>query len=222
MASASASTDPSENCTPKRARISLEHLVSKAASQDDILSWRDGQLSDWTVTLSSKRYSLHAFQLARSARFFKGHVNIESEVRSGKRESDITEVLPEACHAAFEHVLDFMYWDSSAVFHINPDLVVIMLKISDILGMPRLSALALARIKDTIAEHAHGFLEQFHSFHVESTEESEALQTVHEHCLAEVIGSFHRHLVKDSFFFSATPHACVARYLEFRPAPHST
>lgn len=72
-------------------------------------SWQDSEFSDCEVMLAGQEYRLHRLMLAKGPRrcgFFEGAFR-SSELST--KQTDLTELLPEACHLHFEAALDFLY-----------------------------------------------------------------------------------------------------------------
>lgn len=96
-------------------------------------SWRDGLVSDWTVTLGDKTFRLHRWQLLQRSGFFAAQFN-ESYDATG---TDLTHLLPPATWSAFETCLDYMYDElaSEGLAELPPELTLPLLKISDCLDV---------------------------------------------------------------------------------------
>lgn len=96
-------------------------------------SWRDGLVSDWTVTLGDKTFLLHRWPLLQKSGFFAAQFN-ESYGASG---TDLTQLLPRATWPAFETCLDYMYGElaGEGLAQVAPELALPLLKISDCLDV---------------------------------------------------------------------------------------
>eukprot|EP00421_Protoceratium_reticulatum_P030376 CAMPEP_0168479824 /NCGR_PEP_ID=MMETSP0228-20121227/63670_1 /TAXON_ID=133427 /ORGANISM="Protoceratium reticulatum, Strain CCCM 535 (=CCMP 1889)" /LENGTH=524 /DNA_ID=CAMNT_0008496123 /DNA_START=1 /DNA_END=1575 /DNA_ORIENTATION=- len=101
-------------------------------------SWRDGLVSDWTVTLGDKAFLLHRWQLLQKSGFFAAQFN-EGYEASG---TDLTRLLPPATWVAFETCLDYMYGElaGEGLASVAPELTLPLLKISDCLAVSSLLA----------------------------------------------------------------------------------
>jgi len=124
-------------------------------------SWRDGQVSDWSVVLGEREFQLHRWQLLQASGFFEGHF------RDGFAATltDLTSVLPCAAWKAFEACLDHVYSESEAA-ELAADLVMPLLKIADILEMESLFLKSSAQAKEllctdpvTLLRSAEGLIE---------------------------------------------------------------
>ena len=104
-------------------------------------SWREGKFANWTVVLGEKTYRLHRFILARASEFFEGCV--ADEYRNNK--TDLTDLIPESCRAAFECVLDFIY-DGKA--EVTAENALEVLWIADILGIEEVFQTSLTVVKE--------------------------------------------------------------------------
>merc|ERR1719401_220259 len=90
------------------ARPSAPHLT---------LDWHSGEFSDWECSLGDERFKVHRNVLAlgsRSSEFFRAAFRKQHECGDAAR-TDLTVVLPEACHAHVKDALDFMYGHVVAV-----------------------------------------------------------------------------------------------------------
>lgn len=91
--------------------------------------WSQGKYSDWKVRVNEKTYHLHRVLLAdgpRGCDMLAAAFNAAYE-SSG---TDLTHLLPSACHDAFESALDFIYGRQEVVTEEN---VCHMLKIGEVL-----------------------------------------------------------------------------------------
>lgn len=160
-------------------------------------SWRDGKWSDWSVIIGTQKYNLHAFTLARASQFFESHMNVATQTGSLIRESDLTQVLPEACYDVFEDMLDFVYSDNQASFQILPSKALLLLKTADILGVPKLFEASKSRVQEDLEDSAPVILEQFCSFHIPGTNDSEMLRCVQEHSVTLITERFEWYMAQD-------------------------
>lgn len=160
------------------------------------LSWRDGRFSDWTVQVGDKSYGLHAFLLARASMFFKSHMSIaaQTEAEGGQqtmpRRSDLTEVLPQSCHSAFEDTLDFIYSENQSTFEVPASKAILLLKIADILGIGGLFEAMGHRIELAFSETAPLLLEQYCRFHIPGTDDGAALKQIREGAVDLIVQKF--------------------------------
>ncbi|CAE7263195.1 abpC [Symbiodinium natans] len=157
------------------------------------LSWRDGRFSDWTVQVGEKTYHLHAFLLARASLFFESHMSMASRAESdGKaaKGSDLSEVLPQSCHAAFEDALDFMYSENQAAFEAPASKALLLLKIADILGINSLFDAMGRRIEAAFADTAPLLLEQYCRFHIPGTDDGAALRQIRDGAVDLIVKKF--------------------------------
>lgn len=155
------------------------------------LSWRDGRFSDWTVQVGEKTYHLHAFLLARASLFFESHMSMASRAESEKAKgSDLSEVLPQSCHAAFEDALDFMYSENQAAFEAPASKALLLLKIADILGINSLFDAMGRRIEAAFADTAPLLLEQYCRFHIPGTDDGAALRQIRDGAVDLIVKKF--------------------------------
>lgn len=177
----------------RRLTASLD-LSFRGPTPQAATGWREGRWSDWTVRVGHRQYNLHAFTLARSSLFFESHMNVAQQTGQRSKESDLTAVIPEACYDAFEDALDFVYSDNQLGFQIPETKALLLLKISDILGMMKLFEACKARVQDAVQEYAPLLLEQFCRFYIPGTNDSEALQQVSHVSTKLIIGNFQQYL----------------------------
>lgn len=159
------------------------------------LSWRDGHFSDWTVRVGDKSYGLHAFLLARASLFFESHMSVAARTAaeegiSTSRGSDLTEVLPQSCHSAFEDTLDFIYSENQAAFEAPASKALLLLKIADILGVGGLFEAMGRRIEAAFPETAPVLLEQYCRFHIPGTDDGAALRQIREGAVDLIVRRF--------------------------------
>jgi len=157
------------------------------------LSWRDGRFSDWTVQVGETTYHLHAFLLARASQFFESHMSMASRAESegkGTKGSDLSEVLPQSCHAAFEDALDFMYSENQAAFEAPASKALLLLKIADILGINSLFEAMGRRIEVAFSDTAPLLLEQYCRFHIPGTDDGAALRQIRDGAVDLVVKKF--------------------------------
>jgi len=176
---------------PSVARVGLQLSPSQhggIASRG--LCWRDGRFSDWTVRVGEKTYHLHAFLLARASLFFESHMSITSRAEASVRGSDLTEVLPQSCHAAFEDALDFIYSENQAGFEAPASKALLLLKIADILGICTLFEAMGQRIEVAFSETAPLLLEQYCRFHIPGTDDGAALRQIREGAVELIVRKF--------------------------------
>ncbi|CAE8640481.1 unnamed protein product [Polarella glacialis] len=100
------------------------------------MSWRDGRVSDWTVTLGGQQFQLHRWQLIKASGFFEGQFNKGFEAAG----TDLTKVLPKAAWPAFEVCWDYIYGEMSHedLHKLEPKLCLPLLKIADVLEIDAL------------------------------------------------------------------------------------
>lgn len=168
--------------SPNAARLGLHFSGGQGAGLSP-LSWRDGRFSDWNVQVGSNSYGLHAFLLARASLFFESHMSIaarteQEEGTQPARRSDLTEVLPQSCHSAFEDTLDFIYSENQSAFEAPASKAILLLKIADILGIGGLFEAMGRRIEVAFSETAPLLLEQYCRFHIPGTDDGEALRQI--------------------------------------------
>eukprot|EP00401_Gymnodinium_catenatum_P074509 CAMPEP_0117502404 /NCGR_PEP_ID=MMETSP0784-20121206/23795_1 /TAXON_ID=39447 /ORGANISM="" /LENGTH=573 /DNA_ID=CAMNT_0005297685 /DNA_START=32 /DNA_END=1753 /DNA_ORIENTATION=- len=165
-----------------------------AANGSGALSWKEGRFSDWPVKVGSLTYHLHAFLLARASSFFNSHISVVSnaELTGGTavRGSDLTDVLPVSCHAAFEDALDFIYSENQAGFEAAAAKALLLLKIADILGISGLFEAMGQRIESAFADTAPLLLDQYCRFHIPGTDDGVALQQLREGAVELVVRKF--------------------------------
>lgn len=159
------------------------------------LSWRDGRFADWTVQVGDKSYRLHAFLLARAGSFFESHMSMAARTESDEgvaqaRQSDLTEVLPQSCHSAFEGALDFIYSENQSTFQAPASKALLLLKIADILGIGSLFEAMGRRIEAAFSEAAPLLLEQYCRFHIPGTDDGMALRSIRDGSMDLVIRKF--------------------------------
>lgn len=159
------------------------------------LSWREGHFSDWTVHVGENTYHLHAFLLARASLYFGSHMDSAARVegRDGsapKRCSDLTEVLPRSCHAAFEDALDFIYSENQAAFEAPGSKALLLLKVADILGIGKLFDAMGRRIEATFSEMAPLLMEQYCQVHVPGTDDGTALRQIRDSAVELIVRKF--------------------------------
>lgn len=91
--------------------------------------WVSGKYADWKVRVQDKTYHLHRVILAEGPRgcdMFSAAFNAAYE-GSG---TDLTHLLPQQCHAAFETALDFIYGKDKVV---NDENACLLMKIGEVL-----------------------------------------------------------------------------------------
>ncbi|CAE8596444.1 unnamed protein product, partial [Polarella glacialis] len=159
------------------------------------LSWRDGRFSDWSVQVGEKTYNLHAFLLARASLFFESHMSMASRTQAEEgavpqKGSDLSEVLPQSCHTAFEDALDFMYSENQAGFEAPASKALLLLKIADILGIGGLFDAMGRRIEAGFSETAPLLLEQYCRFHIPGTDDGAALRRIRESAVELIVHKF--------------------------------
>jgi len=159
------------------------------------LSWRDGHFSDWTVLVGDNSYRLHAFLLARASLFFESHMSMAARTEAEEgvqpaRRSDLTEVLPQSCHSAFEDTLDFMYSENQSAFEAPASKALLLLKIADILGIGGLFEAMGRRIEAAFSETAPLLLEQYCRFHIPGTDDGAALRQIREGAVELIVQKF--------------------------------
>lgn len=185
------------------ARLGLHFSSGPSAAQNSpgstsaaarALNWRDGRFSDWTVRVGERSYNLQAFLLARASLFFESHMSIatrtEQEGGTPTRGSDLTEVLPQSCHSAFEDALDFMYSENQAAFEAPASKALLLLKIADILGIGGLFDAMGRRIEAAFPATAPLLLEQYCRFHIPGTDDGAALRKIRECAVERVVRNF--------------------------------
>lgn len=169
---------PNRSAGGPMARLGLHFSGGFGAGATPLL-WHDGRFSDWTVTVGEKTYHLHAFLLARASFFFESHMSMAALAKEGAaaatRGSDLTEVLPQSCHAAFEDALDFVYSENQAGFEAPASKALLLLKIADILGIGGLFEAMGRRIEAAFSDTAPLLLEQYCCFHIPGTDDGAAL-----------------------------------------------
>jgi len=194
--SANSSHSGAENVgSPSGARLGLHFSGSQAGGGMSPLSWRDGRFSDWTVRVGDSTYSLHAFLLARASLFFESHMSIAARTEAEEgvqqpRRSDLTEVLPQSCHSAFEDTLDFIYSENQSGFEAPASKAILLLKIADILGIGGLFEAMGRRIEVAFSETAPLLLEQYCRFHIPGTDDGAALKQIREGALDLIVRKF--------------------------------
>jgi len=189
------SPPPSSTPASTTARLGLHFSGGPGAGGNSPLSWRDGRFSDWAVQVGERSYCLHAFLLARASLFFESHMSIAArtaaeEGHPGKRGSDLTEVLPQSCHAAFEDTLDFIYSENQSAFEAPASKALLLLKIADILGIGGLFEAMGRRIEAAFSETAPLLLEQYCRFHIPGTDDGAALRKIREGAVELIVRKF--------------------------------
>merc|ERR1719456_434169 len=106
------------------------------------------------------------------------------------RGSDLTEVLPQSCHAAFEDALDFIYSENQAGFEAPASKALLLLKIADILGIGGLFEAMGRRIEVAFSDTAPVLLEQYCRFHIPGTDDGAALRQIREGALELIVQKF--------------------------------
>jgi len=192
---------PTPNTSNPTARLGLQFSGGPGGSGSRPLSWRDGRFSDWAVQVGEKTYQLHAFLLARSSLFFESHMSMaaRSEADGGgptQRGSDLTKVLPQSCHSAFEDALDFIYSENQAGFEAPASKALLMLKIADILGVGGLFDAMSRRIEAAFSETAPLLLEQYCRFHIPGTDDGAALRQIRDGAVELIVHHFQPFLAK--------------------------
>lgn len=115
------------------------------------------------------------------------------EAEEGKpatRGSDLTEVLPQSCHSAFEDALDFIYSENQMTFEAPPSKALLLLKIADILGIGGLFEAMGRRIEAAFAETAPLLLEQYCRFHIPGTDDGVALRQIRDGAVELIVRKF--------------------------------
>eukprot|EP00397_Hematodinium_sp_SG-2012_P018816 GEMP01019295.1.p1 GENE.GEMP01019295.1~~GEMP01019295.1.p1 ORF type:complete len:440 (+),score=59.33 GEMP01019295.1:121-1440(+) len=140
--------------------FSQEKLEFSFGRDVSTLSWRDGKWSNWIAKLGDKTYKLHTFNLAKASLFFESTMNFNQSQGTDKSETDLTEILPQACWSSFEQCLDFIYCDDQSSYQIDPASALYLFKIADILGISRLFEAAKCTIEFSFETWAPTFLEQ--------------------------------------------------------------
>merc|ERR1719272_2414519 len=106
------------------------------------------------------------------------------------RHSDLTEVLPQSCHSAFEDTLDFLYSENQAGFEAPASKALLLLKIADILGIGGLFEAMGRRIEAAFSETAPLLLEQYCRFHIPGTDDGAALRQIREGAVELIVQKF--------------------------------
>lgn len=175
------------------ARLGL-HFSGGGGAGGSPFTWRDGSFSDWSVQVGEKRYCLHRLMLARASHFFESHMSMaaSTEAQDGTETSgsDLTEVLPQSCHAAFEDTLDFIYSENQAGFEAPASKALLLLKIADILGIEGLFEAMGRRIEVAFSETAPLLLEQYCRFHIPGTDDGAALRRIREGAATLIVQKF--------------------------------
>jgi len=179
-------------------RLGLHFNGGRGTGGRHPLSWRDGPFSDWTVQVGEKTYHLHAFLLARASFYFNSHMSMAaggtgSEPAAGHpavRCSDLTEVLPQSCHAAFEDALDFVYSENQAAFEVPASKALLLLKVADILGIGGLFEAMGQRISAAFSETAPLLMEQYCRVHVPGAEDGAALRQIRDEAVELLVRKF--------------------------------
>jgi len=144
--------------------------------------------------VGERTYHLQAFLLARASLFFESHMSMaartEQEGGSPARGSDLTEVLPQSCHSAFEDALDFMYSENQAAFEAPASKALLLLKIADILGIGGLFDAMGRRIEAAFPATAPLLLEQYCRFHIPGTDDGAALRKIRECAVERIVRNF--------------------------------
>jgi len=176
---AAGAAEPSSHGKPD----SSEPLSKRSKCCDAELTWRDEWRPDWEVKLGERTYRLHAFLLARASTFFKSHIDVVNDC--GPRRSDLSDVLPLACHSVFELILDFIY-SANHIYSAgsaSPEVpcckALLLLKAADVLGISGL----LERASACAAIAAEGseaplLLEQYVAFHIPGTDDGVAIRNI--------------------------------------------
>merc|ERR1719382_12214 len=107
-----------------------------------------------------------------------------------KKGSDLTEVLPLSCHAAFEDALDFIYSENQSGFEAPASKALLLLKIADILGIGGLFDAMGLRIESAFSETAPLLLEQYCRFHIPGTDDGAALRRIREGAVTLIVQKF--------------------------------
>merc|ERR1719291_99822 len=106
------------------------------------------------------------------------------------RGSDLTEVLPVSCHAAFEDALDFIYSENQASFEAPASKALLLLKIADILGIDGLFEAMGRRIEAAFSDTAPLLLEQYCRFHIPGTDDGAALRQIRDGAVELIVSKF--------------------------------
>merc|ERR1719203_1467002 len=106
------------------------------------------------------------------------------------RGSDLTEVLPQSCHAAFEDALDFIYSENQSGFEAPASKALLLLKIADILGIGGLFDAMGRRIEAAFPATAPLLLEQYCRFHIAGTDDGAALRKIREGAVELIVQKF--------------------------------
>merc|ERR1719401_2955007 len=104
--------------------------------------------------------------------------------------SDLSKVLPQSCHSAFEDALDFIYSENQAGFEAPASKALLMLKIADILGVGGLFEAMGRRIEAAFSETAPLILEQYCRFHIPGTDDGAALGQIREGAVELIVRKF--------------------------------
>ncbi|CAE7740529.1 trim71 [Symbiodinium pilosum] len=144
--------------------------------------------------VGEKTYHLHAFLLASLLSLAPmSHFGMASRAESdGKaaKGSDLSEVLPQSCHGAFEDALDFMYSENQAAFEAPASKALLLLKIADILGINSLFDAMGRRIEAAFADTAPLLLEQYCRFHIPGTDDGAALRQIRDGAVDLIVKKF--------------------------------
>lgn len=175
------------------ARLGL-HFSGGGGAGGRPFTWRDGSFSDWSVQVGDKKYNLHRLMLARASHFFESHMSMaartEAQDGTATSGSDLSEVLPQSCHSAFEDALDFIYSENQAGFEAPASKALLLLKIADILGIGGLFDAMGRRIEVAFSETAPVLLEQYCRFHIPGTDDGAALRRIREGAVTLIVQKF--------------------------------
>lgn len=189
--SAAGASGSAAGCAPHR--LGLQFNSGRGSGGRHPLSWRDGPFSDWTVQVGEKTYHLHAFLLARASCYFDSQMSLATGAEaspSTPRRSDLTEVLPQSCHVAFEDALDFVYSENQAAFEVPASKALLLLKVADILGICGLFEAMGQRISAAFSETAPLLMEQYCRVHVPGTDDGAALRQIREEAVELLVRKF--------------------------------
>lgn len=120
---------------PKKRRVSV---AFPDLPQDEISatpSWRDGLHSDWVLLLGSQSFRVHKVVVGMGER---RSLLLAAAFRKPCEEvarTDLTDLLPTACHAVFEDLLDYLYGKDLVP---NVSNWAPLMKIADVLQVPAL------------------------------------------------------------------------------------
>ena len=137
--------------------MAAEPLSKKAKTVNKplIVEWRSSTSADWRCKLGARSFCLHRSVLGEGSRrscFFAAAFNEQFKTDT----TDLTELLPLACHDCFEAVLDFVYGHEIMFTLAN---AIKIHKIADVLQIVPLLTLAEVAIQQHAVPYTCSMLE---------------------------------------------------------------